>query len=190
MTKQEFITQLEKQLTRLPQTEKEHVLNYYHETIEDHIEDGMSEVEAVQSLDSIEVIVKQIYAEREIPASPLPQRKSHRGWRITALIFLSPFWLALLATAIILYLTLWALIAALTCMMLAFLLFVLVGIWQLLPIFNANMASGFVLLGTILLSLGLIPLCWQGLRASVTWTMQHTGLWLTKAKQYAIKAVN
>ena len=47
MNKQEFITLLEKRLFELPQVEKEHLLNYYNETIEDRIEDGMSEAEAV-----------------------------------------------------------------------------------------------------------------------------------------------
>ena len=31
------------------------------------MEDGMSEAEAVASLDSIDMIVKQVYAERELP---------------------------------------------------------------------------------------------------------------------------
>ena len=66
MNKQEFITLLEKRLFELPQVEKEHLLNYYNETIEDRIEDGMSEAEAVASLDSVEDIVKQIYSERAV----------------------------------------------------------------------------------------------------------------------------
>lgn len=67
MNKQEFISLLEKRLFQLPQIEKEHLLNYYNETIEDRMEDGMSEAEAVASLDSIDMIVKQVYAERELP---------------------------------------------------------------------------------------------------------------------------
>ena len=38
MNKQEFITLLEKRLFELPQVEKEHLLNYYNETIEDRID--------------------------------------------------------------------------------------------------------------------------------------------------------
>lgn len=80
MNKQEFITLLEKRLFQLPQVEKEHLLNYYNETIEDRIEDGMSETEAVSSLDSIEAIVKQVYAERNIQMEEEVPVKSRRGW--------------------------------------------------------------------------------------------------------------
>ena len=79
MNKQEFITLLEKRLFELPQVEKEHLLNYYNETIEDRIEDGMSEAEAVASLDSVEDIVKP-NARPDSSASTVSVAVSTIGW--------------------------------------------------------------------------------------------------------------
>ena len=97
MNKQEFITLLEKRLFELPQVEKEHLLNYYNETIEDRIEDGMSEAEAVASLDSVEDIVKQIYSERAVSFKEEEKpAHSRQRWRIVLIELLSPFLATLL----------------------------------------------------------------------------------------------
>lgn len=190
MNKQEFITLLEKRLFQLPQVEKEHLLNYYNETIEDRIEDGMSETEAVSSLDSIEAIVKQVYAERDIQMEKEVPVRSRRGWKITALILLFPFWLTLLSALFVLYLTLWALIAVLFCIMLAFVCFIAGALWNLLPIWRANAAPALVLLGSIFLSIGLLPLCWKLLRISVSWLSKQTSVWLAMIRHIFVKAVN
>ena len=47
MKKQEFITKLEEKLSRLPKKEVEERLNFYSEIIEDKIEDGLTEEQAV-----------------------------------------------------------------------------------------------------------------------------------------------
>ena len=133
MNKQEFITLLEKRLFELPQVEKEHLLNYYNETIEDRIEDGMSEAEAVASLDSVEDIVKQIYSERAVSFKEEEKpAHSRQRWRIVLIVLLSPFWATLLCVFAMIYLLLWTLIALLFCSMLAFACFIFGGIWNLI----------------------------------------------------------
>jgi len=60
MTKNEFIKELSAQLASLPQSEIEKSIAYYSEVIDDRLEDGMTEPEAVAAIGSIPTIVENI----------------------------------------------------------------------------------------------------------------------------------
>lgn len=57
MTKQEFLSELERALGKLPHTEVEQALAFYDEAISDRMEDGLSEAEAVADLGPIDAIL-------------------------------------------------------------------------------------------------------------------------------------
>lgn len=59
MTKSDFIQKLTEALANMPGNERVLVLEYYEEMIDDRIENGMSEEEAVAELGSIEEILKE-----------------------------------------------------------------------------------------------------------------------------------
>lgn len=59
MTKSEFILSLSEALAHLPGQERVRVLEYYEEMIDDRIESGMTEEDAVAALGSIEEILKE-----------------------------------------------------------------------------------------------------------------------------------
>lgn len=59
MTKSEFILSLSEALALIPRSERVRVLEYYEEMIDDRIESGMSEEEAVAALGSIDEILKE-----------------------------------------------------------------------------------------------------------------------------------
>ena len=59
MTKSEFILSLSEALAHLPGQERSRVLEYYEEMIDDRIESGMTEEDAVAALGSIEEILKE-----------------------------------------------------------------------------------------------------------------------------------
>lgn len=63
MNKKEFLDSLRGRLEGLPQEDIKRSLEYYSESIDDRIEDGLTEEEAVLALGSMEEIVAQIYAE-------------------------------------------------------------------------------------------------------------------------------
>jgi uncharacterized membrane protein len=72
MNKQEFLTALWKQLSEVPSEDVEESLDYYSEMIEDRMESGMTEEEAVAAVGSVEDAAKQIIAE-------IPERRTNRG---------------------------------------------------------------------------------------------------------------
>ena len=120
MGKEAFLEQLRKCLRGLPQKDLEEQLAFYSEMIDDRIEEGLTEEEAVSAVGSVEAIAAQTVA--EIPLTKLaterirPKRRL-KAWEIVLLVLGSPVWLSVLiaALAVILsvYISLWAVIIAL-----------------------------------------------------------------------------
>jgi uncharacterized membrane protein len=98
VNKLEFINQLGALLAPLPKQEIQKVLDYYVESIDDRMEDGMTEEEAIASLGDLSELAEKILAEQPTePAEPAPvPRKRHLPvWAIVLLILGSPLWLGL-----------------------------------------------------------------------------------------------
>ncbi|MDE5917328.1 MAG: DUF1700 domain-containing protein [Oscillospiraceae bacterium] len=120
MNKKEFLAELRKGLSGLPQDDIEERLTFYSEMIDDRMEDGLSQEAAVAEIGSVKDIVSQIMS--EIPLSRLVKEKvkpkrTLRTWEIVLLALGSPIWISLLiaALAIILsvYVVLWSVIVSL-----------------------------------------------------------------------------
>ncbi len=104
----EFLIELKNRLSHLPISETGKVLSYYSESLQDKIEDGMTEEEAIKSFESIDEIVKSL--EDEIPLSAVVKdkviNKTKKNKKMSAsaimlliitLILTSPIWIILLA---------------------------------------------------------------------------------------------
>lgn len=117
MTKQEFIDEIKSRLNGLPEEEIQKSLDYYSEMIDDRIDDGMEEEEAVGEIGSVDEAVKGILEDiplhTVIKAKTKPQRKL-KAWEVVMLILGSPIWVPLLIVAIVLifvfYLLIWVLV--------------------------------------------------------------------------------
>jgi len=123
MNKQTFLDELYHLLKPLPNAERQQHMDYYEEMIDDRMEDGLAEDEAVAALGSAADIAAQILGE-------MPPKKVRRYpvWAIVLIILGAPLWIALLLAAaavmlsvvislaavyISVLLTLWACLAAL-----------------------------------------------------------------------------
>lgn len=118
MRKSEFLDRLRAALGKLPQYEIDQSIAFYAEVIDDRIEDGLTEEEAVASLGDVQVIANQIIA--ETPAIPKAVAKANTGSKtlnIVLLVIFSPIWVpiacALIGTALAIYISLWMIIVSL-----------------------------------------------------------------------------
>lgn len=120
MTKEEFLTRLRKGLSGLPQDDIEERLTFYGEMIDDGMEEGLSEEEAVQRIGNIDEIVSQTVS--DIPLAKLVKEKitpkrQLKAWEILLLALGSPVWFSLLIAALAvvlsLYVSLWSVMIAL-----------------------------------------------------------------------------
>ena len=120
MTKQKFQIALTHALAGLPEEDILRTVEYYSEMIDDRIEDGIPEDEAVAAVGTVEEIATQVLSEVSLPRLIKHKLKPHRklsGWEITLLILGFPLWFPLLiaAGAVLLsvYVAIWAVIISL-----------------------------------------------------------------------------
>lgn len=101
MSKEKFLMQLQKGLTGLPQDEINERLTFYSEMIDDRIDEGLTEDEAVAEIGSVQAVVTQILADtpstRLVKECEKPKR-SLKSWEILLLVLGAPLWFSLLIT--------------------------------------------------------------------------------------------
>ena len=181
MNKQEFIDLLRKRLSHLPQRDIEERLNFYGEMIDDRIEEGLSEDEAVLQIGSIDEIASQILA--DYPKSKKQRtrvKRSLKAWEIALLAVGSPIWasllIAALAVVLSLYISLWAVIISLWAVFGAFIGSALGGVIACTVfVCGGNVATGIATLGVSSVLAGLSIFLFFGCIAATKGTV-----WLTK----------
>lgn len=120
MKKHEFILWLRDKLSCLPRQELEERLAFYDEMIQDRMEEGLSEEEAVSQMGDPEEIAAQIIQEAPLPLlvkEKIKPKGKLKAWNIALLVLGSPIWLSLLAAVfavvISLYAALWSVVISL-----------------------------------------------------------------------------
>lgn len=191
MTKEAFIMWLHEAFSDYPQEEVEARIRFYLEIIEDRMEEGLSEEEAVASVGSLEEVIAQIREDMPLPTNNRSRRRL-AGWEIALLILGFPLWLPLLIAAFSvvfsIYITVWSVILSLWSVLIAFIVCsffgVLVGIGFLL--FGKRL-TGVALLGAGLLLTGLSIFWFWGCHTLSNILCQLTKKLLTLLKNAVFK---
>jgi uncharacterized membrane protein len=159
MTKLQFLLALHHKLSGLPQAEVVERLNFYAEMIEDRMEEGMPEEEAVAAVGSVDEIVTQITAEIplvKIVKEKIKSTRRMKAWEVTLLAVGSPVWVSLLiaivAVVFALYVSLCAVVISLWA---AFVSFV-VGVVGAVALGIGYSASGNLPAGLTLIAAGCV----------------------------------
>ena len=124
MKRVEFLKELKAQLWALPEADRQNSLDYYSEMIDDRMEDGLTEEEAVAAIGNLDEIVQQILGETPRPPVVVepakkgkPAKDNTKTWLIILLILGSPVWIPLLASAaatvLSVYVSLWTVVIVL-----------------------------------------------------------------------------
>ena len=170
MNKTQFLDELKRRLAGLPQSDLDERLEFYSEMIDDRMEDGLTEEEAVAEIGSVDEVVAQIMA--DIPLSKLvkekvKQRRSLKVWEIVLLVLGSPVWLPLgiaaFAVCLSLYVVLWAVLISIWAVDLSFAVCALGGVaGAVLFVLKGNLAGAGVMLGAAICCAGLAVLLFLG----------------------------
>jgi len=117
MRKDEFLKELEKRLMGLPKDEIESRLSFYSEMIDDRMEEGKTEEEAVEDLGGTDEVVRKIVGETKFVSlvkNKIKPKRRISGFEIALIIIGFPLWFPLLLVFGILlfvaYLLLWILV--------------------------------------------------------------------------------
>ena len=122
MRKTEFLSELRRSLSGLPQADLEERISFYSEMIDDRIEDGHSEEEVIEGIGPPQDIAAQIKADFAPINNKMKEEKKktklHWGpWEIVLLILAAPLLISLasgvLSTIVSVYAGIWAMIISL-----------------------------------------------------------------------------
>ena len=108
MKREEYLGRIRALLQNLPPEDLERSLAFYAESIADRMEDGMSEEEAVASMESPEEAANAILLEQPLPTLVkvrVKERRQLSALEILLLVLGFPLWLPLLLTALVLVFT-------------------------------------------------------------------------------------
>lgn len=190
MNKNEFLAALRERLTGLPEEDVNKSIDFYCEMIDDRVEDGMSEAEAVADLGSVEDIISQILTEVSLPKLVKEKVKTKRAlktWEIVLLILGAPLWIPLVAAVILtvlaIYLSVWSVIISLYAVDLAVAIcgLIFIGLAVALLV-DGQFAPCGILFGAGLVFLGLSILLFFGFNL-----VTKGILWLSKKALIGIK---
>lgn len=184
MNKKEYLDSIRSKLTGLPEKDINSAIEYYEEAIEDRIEDGLTEEQAINAVGTPEEIAEKILMDSSIPklitAKAKPKR-TLKGWEIALIIIGAPLWIIVGAWLLIMFLwvilLLFSLILTIICCVLGVILGSLMGIAAAIAqLFTGGGASSLGLLGMCIMALGIGMLLVVPVKAAVT------GLWELIAK--------
>lgn len=174
MTKQEFLAAIRARIGALPVQDIDRSVDFYAEMIDDRIEEGLGEEEAVAAMGTIEEIAAQILSEnpRREP-SEMTAKPKHRCkvWEIVLIAVGSPLWFPLLlaaaSIALALYIVLWSVIIVLYAAALCFAAGAVSGIAGAILLFcTGHTAQAMLFLGAGLLCVGMTILWFIGSTAA------------------------
>ena len=157
--KDAFLTELQRGLNGLPQQELDERLAFYGEMIDDRMEEGLSEEEAVAAIGPIDTVINEVL--QDIPLTKLVKEKikpkrSLKAWEIVLLILGFPLWFPLSIVAFVLllvfYIVVWVLVICLWAVELVFAVCAVGGV----AVGIIYLASGYGWNGILLIGAGLI----------------------------------
>jgi len=174
MNKQEFLARLGEGLSGLPRAEAEERLAFYNEMVDDRMEEGLGEEDAVAAIGPVEELTAQILAETPLALlvkERMKPKRRLRGWELTLLVLGFPLWLPLLIAAfavlLSLYIVIWAVIVSLWAVEVSFIAGAVggaaAGVWLLC---RGQGSQGLVFLAGALLLAGLAVFLFFGCRAA------------------------
>lgn len=164
MTKREFLDRLERCLASLDPSERASMVDFYSEQIDDRMDDGMTESQAVASLESPEDIAANILSlrgEASAAATEPPAEREHRGvgyflkkallWTCAGIgiVILLPVALGLGAAVLCVYLAFWCVVVALGASALACLV---MGVFNVVASFVTPVSGEAALVANLALS--------------------------------------
>ena len=184
MRKQEFMDRLREKLSDLPIAETEERLSFYSEMIDDRMEDGLSEEEAVSEIGSPDEIAAQIMG--DIPLSKIIKEKIKPKRRLSVmeivlLVIGFPLWFPLLIAVpfsmiFSIYVALWSVVVSCWAIFVSFVgsaVGALIG--GIVFIAIGHVPVGIALIGASLICAGLSVFLFFGCK-----TATKGSVWLTK----------
>lgn len=177
MTKNEFLTNLRNELNSIKADDIDKTISYYSEMIDDRIDAGMSEDDAVNKMGSIEDIINATKNNLEENTVTTPVKKIS-PWEIVIIIIGLPLWLPLLiagcAVIIAMYVVIWAVIVSLWAALFAFAVGSIALTCMAIMALGSNFITSLFYIGIALMCAGLAILLFKPILAFTKFIIEYT----------------
>lgn len=157
MNKAQFFNELSRGLSQLPVEEIEKQIAYYSELIDDMVEDGMTECEAVERLGSVQEIYENILRDMPLPLLVKTRARPRGGWTALSVVLIIlgfPIWFTLAVGLLIaiasLYIVIWALVFAAFAVVFAIVICAVVFAALFIKLLFSSVAAAILALGCAL----------------------------------------
>lgn len=195
MTKLNFLFELRDKLSGLPKEDIEERLNFYSEMIEDRMEEGLTEEDAVAAIGTTDEIAKQIISDTpftKIAKEKLKQKSKPKIWEIILLVLGFPLWFSLLIAAFAvvfsLYISLWTVIISFWAVFASFIGCAVGGIISgIIFALNSNTLTGIAMLSAALVCAGLSIFTFFGCKLATKGIFLLTKKVIIAIKRFFIK---
>lgn len=179
MNKREFLAELAEKIDCLPSEDIGRWLDYYSEMIDDRVEDGMTEEQAVYAMGNIYDVATQILIDtpmRTLVKTRAESARRLKTWEIILIICGAVIWVPMLFAAVVtvlsMYVVLWALLISFFAVAVSFIVAGVIGIYVgATHLLTGNMSEGLSALGTGLLLGGLGLVMFVCLRYVTKWVI-------------------
>ena len=192
MNRQAFLDALRGLAGALSEEERARLVSYYAEMIDDRMEEGMTEEEAVAALGSIDEIAAQILGETSVVnkiKQKIRRRRALKTWEIVLLAAGAPLWLTLLLSAFAIFVTIAVLAAAgtftLCAVDLSLLLLGIAGVLGGIVLSSGGFSLGAFVVGAALVLLGLSIFLYMGCKCVV-----KSFAWSFKRLWYGVRSLS
>ena len=112
MTKEQFLSELRSKLQGLPPADIDERVSFYEEMINDRLDEGKTEEEAINEIGSVDDIVREIAKDTplvKLVKEKMKPKRRVKAWEIVLLVVGFPLWFPLLITALVLIMVFWIL---------------------------------------------------------------------------------
>lgn len=174
MNKQEFLDKLRTGLMGLPKDDLEERVNFYSEMIDDRMEEGLLEEEAVSQMGDVDEIISQIIAETplaKIVKEKIRPNRTMKAWEIVLLILGSPLWLSILlvifSMILVIYVMIWVVIICLWAVEVSVASGAVAGVGSGVIFFiEGNGYSGLAMIGAAIFCVGISIFLFNGCKVA------------------------
>jgi len=198
MNRQEYLDEIKDKLLGLSEEDIDKALDFYMEAIDDRIEDGLTEDQAIKAVGSSDEVAEQILMDTPLPklvSASVKPRRTLKAWEIVLIVISAPIWIplaiALIAIAFSVFVVIFSLIFALIAVLIGL---TLGGVGLLaaaiFSIFAGSAGTAVMKLAVGLVAVGIGILLFIPIKACVLWLIELCGRFFKWIKKQFVKRQN
>ncbi len=198
MNRQEYLDEIKEKLLGLSEEDIDKALEFYMEALDDRIDDGLTEEQAINAVGTADEVAEQILMDTPLPklvSATVKPKRDMKAWEIVLLILGAPLWIPLL-------IALFSIAFSVVCVIFSLILVVIAVVFSFIAGGLAALIAGLVGIiagdgiialakfGAALILIGLGALLFLPCKSLVLWLIELCGRFFKWIKKQFVKRKN